>query len=65
MNRSKPETRTVSEQVAMDAMLERQRELIRDLHDLLSSYGPPWYTEEMDTRLSEVAKTPQDPGRNF
>ena len=54
MNTSKAETKTVSERVAMDAISERQRELIRDLHDLLRSYGPPLYTEEIDTRMSET-----------
>jgi len=54
MNTSKAETKTVSERVAMDAISERQRELIRDLHDLLRSHGPPWYTEEIDTRMSET-----------
>jgi len=57
MNTRKPKTRTVSEQAAIDAILKRQLDLIHDLHDLLSSYGPPWYTEEMDARLSEIASS--------
>jgi hypothetical protein len=32
--------------------LEKQQELLRDLHDLLTLYAPTWYTEEMDTRLA-------------
>jgi hypothetical protein len=28
-------------------------ELVRDLHQLLESQAPLWYTEKMDARLSE------------
>jgi hypothetical protein len=29
-------------------------ELLRDVHNLLESYAPIWYTEEMDTRLRKT-----------
>ena len=54
MNTSKHETKTASERVDKDARLRQQREIIRDLHELLKSYGPPWYTEEMDSRLRKT-----------
>jgi hypothetical protein len=54
MNRSKPATRSDSEQVATDEMVERQQDLIRELHELLTAYGPTWYTGEIDSRLRET-----------
>jgi hypothetical protein len=42
-----------SKEAATVAVLEKQQELLRDLHDLLTIYAPTWYTEEMDTRLAE------------
>jgi hypothetical protein len=32
--------------------LEKQQELLRELHHLLTLYAPAWYTEEMDARLA-------------
>jgi len=63
VNASKPVTRSNSEQVATDALLERQQELIRELHELLTTYGPVWYTAEIDARLSE-ALAMSTPARN-
>jgi len=37
-------------------------ELIRDLHQLLQSYSPAWYTEEMDARM-QSALADVDAGR--
>ena len=54
MNRIKPVRRSDSEQVATDEMVERQQDLIRELHELLTAYGPTWYTEEIDSRLRET-----------
>ena len=45
-------TKPVSEEVATVAVLEKQQELLRDLHHLPTLFAPTWYTEEMDTRLS-------------
>ena len=39
-------TRLTPEQVA-----EELAELIRDLHELLKSYAPSWYTEDLDNRI--------------
>ena len=54
MNRSKAAVGSDSEQVATDEIVERQQELIRELYDLLTTYGPTWYTEEIDSRVSET-----------
>jgi hypothetical protein len=43
-----------SEQVATDEIVQRQQDLLRELHELLTAYGPTWYTEELDSRLSET-----------
>jgi hypothetical protein len=46
--------------------VEKMAELIRDLHELLESYAPTWYTEDLDSRVSETlamippARTPSD-----
>ncbi len=52
MNTSKAMTKSDSKEVATVAALEKQLELLRDLHDLLTLYAPTWYTEDMDTRLA-------------
>ena len=54
MNISEVMTKPVSKEVATVAVLEKQQELIRELHHLLTLYAPAWYTEEMDTRLAEA-----------
>jgi hypothetical protein len=40
--------------VATVGVLEKQLELLHDLHDLLTHYAPTWYTEDMDSRLAET-----------
>jgi hypothetical protein len=35
-------------------VVEELVELIRDLQELLESYAPTWYTEELDTRVRET-----------
>ena len=52
MNTSEVMTKVVSEEVATVAVLEKQLELLRDLHNLMTLYALTWYTEEMDTRLA-------------
>jgi hypothetical protein len=54
MNISEVMTKPVSEEVATVGVLEKQQELLRDLHNLLTCYSPTWYTEDMDTRLAEA-----------
>ena len=54
MNGSKVAARSDSEQAATDEIVERQQDLIRELYDLLTAYGPTWYTEEMDSRLRKT-----------
>jgi hypothetical protein len=54
MNSSKPATRSDSEEEATDEIVERQQDLILELHELLTAYGPTWYTEEIDLRLRET-----------
>jgi len=34
--------------------VEKLGALLWDLHELLESYAPLWYTEQMDTRMSEA-----------
>jgi hypothetical protein len=43
-----------SKEVATVAVLEKQQDLLRDLHYLLTRYAPTWYTENLDTRLTEA-----------
>jgi hypothetical protein len=54
MSTSKAAARSDSGQMATREILERQQELMRELHALLTNYGPTWYTEEIDSRLSET-----------
>jgi hypothetical protein len=54
MSRSKAAARSDSEQVATDEIVERLQDLIRELHELLTTYGPTWYAEEIDSRLRET-----------
>jgi hypothetical protein len=35
-------------------VVEELEELIRDLHELLESYGPLWYTEDTEIRVRET-----------
>jgi hypothetical protein len=63
MNTIKAATRSDSKRVATDEILERQQELIRELHKLLTTYAPTWYTEDIDSRLSETLAT-STPTRN-
>ena len=35
-----------------EALVAELAELVRDLHELLESYAPPWYTQKMDSRVS-------------
>jgi hypothetical protein len=42
-------TRLTPEQVA-----EELTELIRDLHELLESYAPTWYTEGLHSRVRDT-----------
>ena len=52
MSASTPTKNPVSKEVAIVAVLEKQQELLRELHNQLTLYAPAWYTEEMDTRLT-------------
>jgi len=54
MNTSKATAKSDSKQVSTVPVLEKQQELMRELHDLLTRYAPTWYKEELDTRLSET-----------
>jgi hypothetical protein len=47
-------TKSDTEAVATVVVLEKQLELLHDLHDLLTRYAPTWYTEDMDSRLAET-----------
>jgi len=53
IRRSNPGEMTTSSIVA------RQQDLIRELCELLTSYGPTWYTEEIDKRLSKMLAMPK------
>jgi hypothetical protein len=37
-----------------EQVAEELAELIRDLHELLESYAPSWYTEDLDTRVRDT-----------
>jgi len=37
-----------------EQVAEELAELIRDLHELLESYAPSWYTEDLDTRVCDT-----------
>jgi hypothetical protein len=54
MIRSEAAARSDSEHVAPEEIVERQQDLLRELQELLTAYGPAWYTEELDSRLSET-----------
>jgi hypothetical protein len=54
MNTRQATAKSDSKQVATVPVLEKQQELIGELHDLLRRYAPTWYKEELDTRLSEA-----------
>ena len=47
-------TRRGSTHLGAQHVVEEMAELIRDLRALLESYAPMWYTEDMDTRVSET-----------
>jgi hypothetical protein len=47
-------TKPVSDEVGIGTVLEKQQELLRDLHNQLKLYAPAWYTEEMDSRLAAI-----------
>jgi hypothetical protein len=64
MNTSDAITKSDSKDVATVAVLEKQLELLRDLHDLLTHYAPTWYTEDMDTRLAEATAKFSKPERH-
>ena len=36
------------------ALVADLAELVLDLHELLESYAPPWYTQKMDSRVSKT-----------
>jgi hypothetical protein len=49
MDASNATAKSASKRVSIHEMWEKQQELNRELFDLLRGYGPPWYTEELDT----------------
>jgi len=55
MDTSKTTRRTNRGGVSDSSILRRQLALLREL---LTSYGPAWYTEEMDKRLCETLAIP-------
>jgi hypothetical protein len=54
MDASKARAKLASKRVSFHEVCEKEHELIRELRDLLRSYGPLWYTKELDTRLCEA-----------
>jgi hypothetical protein len=40
--------------LTLEQVAEELAELIRDLHELLESYAPAWYTEDLDTRVRDT-----------
>ena len=47
-------TRRARTHLSSQPLIEELAELIGDLHELLESYAPTWYTEELDTRVRET-----------
>lgn len=45
---------SVSKPAAPTLSVEQLGVLLQDLHELLESYAPQWYTENLDTRLREA-----------
>jgi hypothetical protein len=43
-----------SEQPSRESVLKEIAKVIADLHQLLQSYSPAWYTEEMDARMRKA-----------
>jgi hypothetical protein len=54
MDTSKARTRSASKRVSINGIWEKHQELIREVHEILRVYGPPWYTEEIDVQLCEA-----------
>ena len=46
--------RRAKTQLSPPQVVEELAELIRDLQELLESYAPTWYTQELDTRVRET-----------
>jgi hypothetical protein len=43
-----------SDRLTPEQVAEELAELIRDLHELLESYAPLWYTQDLDTRVCDT-----------
>jgi hypothetical protein len=41
-------------QAIIAPVLQNHQELLRELHDLLTAYAPPWYAEDLQTRLTQA-----------
>jgi hypothetical protein len=41
-------------QATIVPVLQKQQELLRELHDLLTAYAPPWFAEDLHTRLTQA-----------
>jgi hypothetical protein len=65
MNGGKAMTKTTSKRASIHAIWEKQQELLRELRDILDAYGPPWYKEELATRLNKIIVMPIQRTRSF
>ncbi len=43
--------------VAPKPAMKELADLLGELHELLEGYAPPWYTEQLDTRLKKALGT--------
>ena len=50
----KKATRWLSNQDRFEPAMKELTEVARNLHELLLSYGPVWYTAEIDARLGDA-----------
>jgi DNA-binding NarL/FixJ family response regulator len=50
----KPRASQLNQPGKRRVVLSGQTELIRDLHELLESYAPMWYSDELDARVREM-----------
>jgi len=64
MNTAEAKTGPRTTQMSPKQVLEELAELLRDLHELLESYGPLWYKQEMDHRIVQMLGQVNLPSRS-
>lgn len=49
-----PGARRARRRLTNNQVVKELVKLVRDLHKLLKSYGPSWFTEDLDTRVLDT-----------